>query len=106
MNGHTSLRSGEERRIRRHGARNVMGRTSHSPSHDGQCSLWRRMKATAHGSPPRGLLDVGWKVRDLLYLAHLDDVTVLHGRALRPFDCVGPGLHLDDPVAAQHLLGL
>ena len=33
--------------VRRHGARNVMGRTSHSPSHEGQCSVCRRMKATA-----------------------------------------------------------
>src|SRR5881296_371028 len=56
--------------------------------------------------PPRGLLDVGREVRDLLHLAHFDDVAVLHGRALRPFDRFGPGLHLDHPVAAEHLLRL
>ena len=33
--------------VRGHGAKNVMGRTSHSPSHDGQCSLCSRMKASA-----------------------------------------------------------
>src|SRR5256885_6183196 len=32
---------------RRHGARNISGRISHSPSHPGQCSACRRMKATA-----------------------------------------------------------
>src|SRR6266516_4304437 len=40
--------------------------------------------------PPRGLLDVGREVRDLLYLPHLDDVAVLHGGALGPFDRFGP----------------
>src|SRR5881296_4538709 len=60
----------------------------------------------SHGSPPRGLLDVGREVRDLLHLAYFDDVAVLHGRALRPFDRFGPGLHLDHPVAAEHLLRL
>src|SRR5260370_6024076 len=34
-------------RVRGHGARNTISRTSHSPSHDGQCSLCSRMKARA-----------------------------------------------------------
>src|SRR5207248_1121450 len=56
--------------------------------------------------PPRGLLDVGREVGELLHLAHLDDVAVQHGRALGPLDGFGPGLHLDHPVAAEHLLRL
>src|SRR5213596_925200 len=62
--------------------------------------------AGRRGLPPRSLLNVGWKVRDLLHLAHFDNVAVQHGRALRPFDRFGAGLHLDHPVAAEHLLRL
>src|SRR5437773_11990759 len=62
--------------------------------------------AGRRGLPPRSLLNVGWKVRDLLHLAHFDKVAVQHGRALRPFDRFGSGLHLDHPVAAEHLLRL
>src|SRR2546426_1080619 len=36
--------------------------------------------------PPRRFPDVSREVIDLLHLAHLDDVAVLHGRALRPLD--------------------
>src|SRR6266702_580493 len=62
--------------------------------------------AGRRGLPPRSLLNVGWKVRDLLHLAHFDNVAVQHGRALRAFDRFGPGLHLDHPVAAEYLLRL
>src|SRR5205807_1614951 len=56
--------------------------------------------------PPRGLLDVGREIRDLLHLAHFNDVAVQHRGALGPFDRFGSGLDLDHPVAAEHLLRL
>src|SRR5438552_11232483 len=54
----------------------------------------------------RGLLDVGREVRHLLHLADLDDVAVPGGAARRPLDRLCLRLHLDQPVPADHLLGL
>src|SRR5437879_13078901 len=62
----------------------------------------RASNTSARALPPRGLLDVGWEVRDLLHLTHLDDVAIQHRCPLGPFDRLGPGLHLDHPVAAEH----
>src|SRR5437773_10745974 len=62
--------------------------------------------AGSRGLPPRSLLNVGWKDRDLLHLAHFDNVAVKHGHALCPYDRYGAGLQLDHPVAAEHLLPL
>src|SRR5688572_29899578 len=64
-------------------------------------------RGVAHGVEARGgRLDVGGEVGHLLHLADLDRL-VLRGRAARgPGDRLLLRLHVDHPVAAEHLLGL
>src|SRR5262245_16474032 len=51
-------------------------------------------------------LNLGREVLEGLDLADLDRVAVVGGAAAGPLDGFGLGLHVDDPVAAEHFLGL
>src|SRR5258708_1103135 len=51
-----------------------------------------------------GLLDIGREILELLHLANLDHFVVRSGAALRPFDRLFLGLHLDHPIPADHFL--
>src|SRR2546425_1115322 len=55
---------------------------------------------------PRRRAGGGREVRHLLHLANLDHFVVRSGAALGPFDRLFLRLHLDHPVAAEHLLRL
>src|SRR6267143_262775 len=50
--------------------------------------------------------DLGRKIRHLLHLADLDRLVLRSGAALGPLDRLLPRLHLDHPVAAEHVLRL
>src|SRR6185312_3420305 len=54
----------------------------------------------------RRLLNIRRKIGHLLHLANFDDLVVRSGALPGPFDRLLFRLHLDHPVAADHLLGL
>src|SRR3990172_2747362 len=56
--------------------------------------------------PGRGLGDIGGKVRHLLHLTDFDHLGLRARASLRPFDRFLLRLHLDHPVAADHLFRL